>query len=393
MNRFVILASLLLGASGVAAEKGTYLIPKINLTKKSQIGKTLSENEKFVLAEMTIEQVESFSKRMHEEKMTCGGLVNVDDELLAKSSLSQIMSEQVNKTSLQQDIPTQIEHEDVVLRIQSQMSAASYQAELTKLTQFPDRYAAGQGGVDAAKYLKSKVETLASQYNREDITAEFVPTGGRYIQDSVLVRIQGTRSELPAVVIGGHFDTYRNQKPGADDDGSGTATVIEIFNGILKSGVKFERDLYFAFYAAEEWGLHGSKRIVSLFGSRGIQVRGVLQFDMVGYKSPNDSSDLYFVEDNINNQLTSYVKSLAVKYLGIPQGQIGRTLCNYGCSDHVSWHRQGYPAAFPFEASFQNYNRSIHTGRDGMNLVNIEHAYKFVKLGSAFMVEAGVPQE
>jgi len=63
--------------------------------------------------------------------------------------------------------------------------------------------------------------------------------------------------------------------------------------------------------------------------------------------------------------------------------------CGYACSDHASWDRAGYAAAFPFEAPFGEANPYAHTDQDTIAILNIDHGLQFVRLGIGFMVELG----
>jgi leucyl aminopeptidase len=64
--------------------------------------------------------------------------------------------------------------------------------------------------------------------------------------------------------------------------------------------------------------------------------------------------------------------------------------CGYGCSDHASWFRRGYPAVMPFEAAFDDMNRNIHTTSDVIDSrSDFEHAASFSKLAIAMAVELG----
>jgi leucyl aminopeptidase len=157
----------------------------------------------------------------------------------------------------------------------------------------------------------------------------------------------------------------------------------------LDSGLRFRRTVHFAFYAAEEVGLVGSQAVVSSFSSRKIPVRAALQFDMVGYNSPNDSLPIYMIGDNTHPGLTQFVRDLAKEYLGI--AQTGTTLCDYACSDHARWYQAGIPVAFPFESSFENSNNQIHTAGDTVARLDWDHVMNFVKLGLAFAIELGEP--
>jgi leucyl aminopeptidase len=232
---------------------------------------------------------------------------------------------------------------------------------------------------------------MAQSHGRSDITVQTIPTRVGYKQESVLVRIPGSDPKAPGILLGGHMDTFSDTKPGADDDGTGVASVMEIYNAVLDSKLKFKRDVYFAYYSAEERGLHGSEAMAIEFQKRHIEMRAILQFDMTGFKSPKDTQEIYFVTDHVDTGLTNFLKVLTETYLKIPAHLIGDTRCGYACSDHASWTNAGYSSVFPFEASFQNYNKTLHTSHDTMDLVTPDHVAKFVKLGAAFTVETGDP--
>ncbi len=262
---------------------------------------------------------------------------------------------------------------------------------LSELSSFPNRSALSPEGVKAAQWLGDRSAKLAADQGRADVQVLKFPTGGQYVQPSVAVRIVGADSKLPGVLIGAHMDTFDKVMPGSDDDGSGTATVMEVFNGILDSGIKFKRDIYFAYYAAEERGLVGSKVMVAEFRKRGIPLRSVLQMDMTGFKSPKDAAEIFMITDHVNPELTKFVAKLATVYAGVPAQKVGATECGYSCSDHASWTSGGYDSTFPFEASFGNDNPTIHTPNDKMDIMNQAHAAAFMRLSGAYIVETADP--
>ena len=74
--------------------------------------------------------------------------------------------------------------------------------------------------------------------------------------DNVLGRLRGSMGGSgPVVLIGAHYDTVE-VSPGANDDGSGVATTLELAR--VLSQYSWPVDIYFGFWNAEESGLHGS---------------------------------------------------------------------------------------------------------------------------------------
>ena len=262
-------------------------------------------------------------------------------------------------------------------------------SDLTALTAFRDRYANSARGVKAAEWLKDQITAAATSANRTDVSIRFVATGQQYKQPSVVVKIGN--SDAPGVVIGGHFDTllsYPNDpKPGADDNGSGTVTVLSVAKTLIASQLSFKKPIYIIFYAAEEEGLYGSSFVVDDFIAKNIPVDAVLQLDMTGFSNQNDPT-LYLIQDHVNKPLTNYISGLINHYVKKP---IAKTQCGYACSDHASWDDAGFAAAFPFESSFGNDNPYVHTQNDTMEKLSLNHITDFTKLGLAFGIELAEP--
>ncbi len=87
--------------------------------------------------------------------------------------------------------------------------------------------------------------------------------------------LKGTSDRI--IVIGGHIDSAGPDIPGTNDDGSGSATVIELAR--VLSQRKNESTLVFCLFGGEESGLRGSKHFVNQFG-RLDKVALMLQIDM-----------------------------------------------------------------------------------------------------------------
>jgi leucyl aminopeptidase len=68
---------------------------------------------------------------------------------------------------------------------------------------------------------------------------------------------------------------------------------------------------------------------------------------------------------------------------------MGLSRCGYGCSDHASWHRNGFPASMPFESTMGDINRKIHTTADTLEPMGgtAKHAVKFAQMAVAYAVE------
>jgi Zn-dependent M28 family amino/carboxypeptidase len=110
-------------------------------------------------------------------------------------------------------------------------------------------------------------------------------------------RIANVVADLPGsedggvVLLGAHLDSVA-QGPGINDNGSGVATVLEAARQLRALGERPRRGLRFAFWAAEEFGLYGSRAYVERLGEDAAEeIAAVLNFDMVG--SPNFGRYVY----------------------------------------------------------------------------------------------------
>jgi Zn-dependent M28 family amino/carboxypeptidase len=101
---------------------------------------------------------------------------------------------------------------------------------------------------------------------------------------NVIADTPGGRSDR-VVVVGAHLDSVP-EGPGINDNGSGTALILEIALQMKALGIQPVNQVRFAFWGAEEAGLFGSAHYVSTLSARDIKNIAVnLNFDMVG--SPN----------------------------------------------------------------------------------------------------------
>ena len=101
---------------------------------------------------------------------------------------------------------------------------------------------------------------------------------------NVIAETPGGRTDR-VVVVGAHLDSVP-EGPGINDNGSGTAVILETALQMAALGIQPRNQVRFAFWGAEELGLLGSTAYVSQLSARDIKnIAANLNFDMVG--SPN----------------------------------------------------------------------------------------------------------
>jgi len=255
--------------------------------------------------------------------------------------------------------------------------------DLTYFSQnFYTRYYRSTTGIQSAEWVFSKAKEAAG--NRTDITVtQFTHTG--YDQKSVIARLRGRNANGPIVVIGCHQDSINsgnvnNRSPGADDNGSGSMTVMEVLRVIAASSFVPEYTIEFQWYAAEEVGLLGSQAIATDYKNRGVAVYAMFNLDMTAY-TPNGQTPAKVLYDYTDTELAAFTATVLEEYTSLTW----RThTCGYGCSDHASYNRAGYPSSSIFEPMT---NPQIHTSTDDLPLVQWGQTLEYIKLGLAVIVE------
>jgi Zn-dependent M28 family amino/carboxypeptidase len=147
------------------------------------------------------------------------------------------------------------------------------------------------------------------------------------------------------VVVGAHLDSV-TEGPGINDNGSGSATILEVAEEMSEPGIQPRNRVRFAFWGAEESGLIGSEYYVSHLTKRELKDIAVnLNFDMVG--SPNyvrfvydgDASDT----DSLGSTGSGVVEDVFTDYFA-SQGLASEPTAFDGRSDYEAFINVGIPA-------------------------------------------------
>ena len=205
---------------------------------------------------------------------------------------------------------------------------------------------------------------------------------------NVIATLKGTASPERFYVITGHLDSrvtdvlnFTSDAPGADDDGSGVAVVLELARVFATH--QFPGTLVFATVAGEEQGLYGSAFMAAQMAAAGHDVQGMFSNDIVGASQawdgtrPDPHTIRLFVEgiptavtqaqislmqsvggenDGVTHQLARFVTDVAPSGLtGMNVRVIWRRDRYLRGSDHISFQSHGWPAA-RFTEPRENFN-------------------------------------
>ncbi len=184
--------------------------------------------------------------------------------------------------------------------------------------------------------------------------APFLYAGNTY--HNVVATQTGTDFPDEIYVVGAHFDSVNN--PGADDNATGTALVIEAAR--VLSRYRSPRTIKFCCFDREEQGLRGSKAFVQDHAGQNIVM--AVTADMVGHDSGAYGMDFYSkstsatVANGLGDALDAYGQGLA-RFMNVG---------NFGFSDHWPFELAGIPAVVVIERCY-SCNPHYHQNTDAVD--------------------------
>lgn len=233
----------------------------------------------------------------------------------------------------------------------------------------------------AANYL---IEQFNS-YNNLVVSDDVYSTSGR----NIIATQTGLTQPNNIYIISAHYDAVTNYC--ADDNASGTAAVLEIARVLSKQCT--DTTIVYALWDEEEIGLVGARNYATAAASRGDNILGVLNIDMMGYDGDGDNefdidvrniAGSIAMKDEIVALLNTYNASINLSVNIVDPGT--------PLSDHKPFWDQGFTALLLGEAWSKNdQNSAYHTSDDRINLIDMSYYHDMVQLCMAYMAtKAGV---
>src|SRR4051812_19370135 len=255
-----------------------------------------------------------------------------------------------------------------IVKLVGEVSEARIKATIEKLVSFGTRNTMSKAddpehGIGAArewvlKEMQSYSPRLQVRFDKYRVKKQ----GQRIFKDvdlwNVVAVLPGTKMPETQVFVSGHYDTLnlgtrpaagaaagpgseapalgaataqmtpeqfeKNAElpaPGACDDGSGTASVMELAR--VMSQYEFDKTIVFVAFAGEEQGLIGSTLLASRVKKENQVVEAVLNNDIIGTdisgngRMSNNSVNVFSDEsaDSISQQLSRYIREIGARYL------------------------------------------------------------------------------
>ena len=278
-------------------------------------------------------------------------------------------------------------HADPIDQIVGKISTTEYGAYIQDLQNFGTRYYNTQGNLDALDYIHDAFMGYGLNVSYDS----FGYNGGNY--NNVVATLPGKTHPENVYIVGAHMDSTStdpsNNAPGADDNASGMAAVLEMAKAMV--GHAFAATIKFFGFNAEEQGLVGSRAYADKAKASGENVLGMLNFDMIAYPGTSGANTVFLAG---NKSLVDAMAGNAVKYTSLTTTLDYRNL--YG-SDHYYFHSDffaGSSSAFAIEAapaSIRFFNPNYHQITDTTAYLSYAYGADITRMGVATLAGLAGP--
>ncbi|KAF9791293.1 hypothetical protein BJ322DRAFT_1040893 [Thelephora terrestris] len=268
-----------------------------------------------------------------------------------------------------------VEYDDDVNRIVEGLSSRKLRQDVRYLTgedsnsPILSRSSFSEGGRLAAEWIFEQINQTGAECELKQFLPGFAP--------NVICKYQSLDESAGTIILSSHYDSRGSRgkfrAPGGDDNGSGTAAILSIARAIARNGIVFKSNVQLIAFAGEEQGLWGSRGYALELWNQGANITLMAHSDMLAYRVPGEPAQLAFPKIG-TGEVVDLISKVASIYS--PELVVGSTpAC---CSDHQTFHEQGFPAAQLFERGGPIADPMYHNSGD----LSDREGYDFEQLRS-----------
>lgn len=271
--------------------------------------------------------------------------------------------------------------------IASQISRANIERDVKHLsTAYPTRHTFSKYAPDIHAWLTKRLQENGIA---KPSFYEFERSGKKLRNILGEMPGQGPKTILACAHYDSRQENMSNPEapaPGANDNGTGTAALLEVIRVLAKQ--KLTDHFRFAFFTGEEEGLWGSYAYAREVKAKALDLRFVFNLDQIGYP-PSDRA--IFVdrdeggtrENNAASAaLVERVRELARTVVNVPT----RVDPAYG-SDYMPFEEQGYVIVGLYEAG-KDYPQ-YHSSKDTFDRVDFAYVHDMARLAAVALASEG----
>lgn len=242
------------------------------------------------------------------------------------------------------------------------------------------RYWGSSSNPKAAQYIFEKFQSYGIDVRYQNVSSSCV---------NVIGKITGTTYPDQYYIICGHYDNFRldpvpgplDTVPGADDNVSSISGILE--SAKLLANYPLRYSVLFIAFDEEEKGLIGSIAFADSAIHQGMNLKGVINMEVLGYDSDNDGKFMLITNNNSEGIASYFLNAIQVYRIGLQ----GWKNFNGGYSDHYSFWLKGFKA-ITHAQSDSNFTPYEHTKYDTYDKFNRNYFLKMVK--AAFVTLASL---
>ncbi len=303
---------------------------------------------------------------------------------LERKPLPRVPASSRTKTPANLDgLTSKLRVNDVIQIIVGEVNRDNLRSYVQSLQDFQTRYTTTSNCVLASQFLLNYFQTLG-------LDAWLQPFAfGSSSSQNVIAELKGTTSPKDIAIICAHYDSTSNQPailaPGADDNASGTAAVMEAARILAK--YPFDFTVRFIAFSAEEQGLYGSRAYSTGALAESQRIIGVINLDMIAYadKMPED---LDVIVNSQSQWLAGRAAFAAATYTGLA---VRKSInASFVYSDHAPFWDRGYPALCGIEDE-SIMNPYYHKTTDTISTLNFDFYESATKTSLATLADLAQP--
>ncbi|MGB3494420.1 MAG: M28 family peptidase [Elainellaceae cyanobacterium] len=241
------------------------------------------------------------------------------------------------------------------------------------------------------QYVKEQLERWGNVQVHEFEAQDF---SSQQAGVNLILDVPGERDK-PPVLVGAHYDGVPNS-PGADDNASGVAVLLELARAIAQTPARVP--VRFIAFDLEEYGLLGSRAYATDLRDRGKVIRFMLSLEMLGYRDPTpgsqnypaglkfwypDQGDFVALVGNVFTiremvHLSHNFRRNGVPCQWLPAGVRGKIVPATRLSDHSPFWDQGYKALMVTDTAFLR-NPNYHQPSDRVETLDLDFMSRICK--------------
>jgi len=281
--------------------------------------------------------------------------------------------------------------EELVSYLSAQVSAENLESSVRWLEGMGTRFALAENRRDVAVKIRNRFISMG--YHGASLDSFYLEKTIQGItyntwQYNVIARVEGTDDDSISIV-GAHYDSYASgvnpfvTAPGANDNGSGMAAVMEIARIIRGSRIRPNHTVIFIAFAAEELGLHGSRYQAEKSAAKGDKIIMMINHDMISYVADPYANQWYLNIIHYDN--SADLRDDAAQLCDEHSALVSYSDNTFNDrSDSYPYYLNGFKALFFHQSDIEG---TYHTPGDRVSVCNFDYASEVVRVSCALLAD------